>query len=224
MLRGHIRDSFNSNRLYYLIKNIYNLYPDIKIYIHTWNVVANNLSWRNITPNNKEINEDIIKIYFSDLTHLIKHVIIDDDSRIELVGKLTGYVSKSTMPIRGWKNYWYGKYRIIDYINKDETIDNNELIINLRFDILNNSNSLVEKKIIDFINSIVNNKNFYNIIFFSNNDKHYGIDNLYIGYKQSMYQLIKKFVFELDDIIINNKDTINQEHLVMFVCSKLFDN
>ena len=50
-----------------------------------------------------------------------------------------------------------------------------------------------------------------------------GIDNIYIGNIKIMYELIKKFNFELDDILSKNNDTINQEKLVFRINSILFD-
>jgi hypothetical protein len=46
ILRGHIRDSFDNNNLYELIKSIYEKNGDLMIYIHTWSIFQNNLSWR----------------------------------------------------------------------------------------------------------------------------------------------------------------------------------
>lgn len=55
ILRGHIRDSFNNTNLYDLVKDIVNIEPNIKIYIHTWNIFANSLSWRPYKANEREI-------------------------------------------------------------------------------------------------------------------------------------------------------------------------
>ena len=52
IIRGHIRNTFDTKYFYYFIENLYNLFPDLKIFIHTWNIFANNISWRNIQINN----------------------------------------------------------------------------------------------------------------------------------------------------------------------------
>jgi hypothetical protein len=39
ILRGHIRNSFDNNKLYELIKLIYEKNSDLMIYIHTWSIV-----------------------------------------------------------------------------------------------------------------------------------------------------------------------------------------
>ena len=44
-----------------------------------------------------------------------ENIIIDDDATIQLIGNLNGNINNGPMPIIGWKNYWYGKYKIIEY-------------------------------------------------------------------------------------------------------------
>ena len=53
LLRGHIRSSFNDNRLYLFIKRLLQTY-NLEIYIHTWDILQSNISWRPIEK--KEIN------------------------------------------------------------------------------------------------------------------------------------------------------------------------
>ena len=107
ILRGHIRTSFNYTTLYNFIKNIYEQYKDIEIYIHTWNIFQNNLSWRKVQNNNNLVTVKLIENYFHDIKHLIKKIIIDDDKKIQLNGNLNGLINGSLSPIKGWKNYIY---------------------------------------------------------------------------------------------------------------------
>jgi len=58
ILRGHIRDSFNSPDLKLLVHDIYQLDPTLEIYIHTWNIYSNNISWRDIEANTQEVMEE----------------------------------------------------------------------------------------------------------------------------------------------------------------------
>lgn len=221
MIRGHIRESFKTQNLYNLIKDLYELFPNLQIYIHTWNIFANNISWRNIVANINEVNETIIFQYFNDLQHLIKKIIIDDDTKIELVGNLYGNVGKGPMPLIGWKNYWYGKYKIIDYIYNNNDINKNEMIVNLRFDIMNNSNSFYKKIIVDFI-KFNSKKSFAKNIFLFNDEKHCGIDNIYIGNVYTQHKLINAFFYKLDGILIKYSDIIHQEMLVYRINEILF--
>jgi len=227
IIRGHIRNSFETKKLYNFIKEIHIIFPDLKILIHTWNIFANNISWRKIEINEQNVNDETIFDYFDDLKHLIKKIIIDDDTKINLIGNLSGKINNGPMPIIGWKNYWYGKYKIIDYmynininINKNEMIVN-EMIVNCRFDIISNSNNFDEEKIINFIKNnskVIFTKN----VFMFNDENHCGIDNIYIGNIDTMYKLSYKFYYDLDDILSKNKDTIHQEFLVYRINSLLF--
>jgi hypothetical protein len=63
------------------------------------------------------------------------------------------------MPIISWKNYWYGKYKIINYVHN---LNINDTIINCRFDVLNNSYSFMHDDIIINTNK---NKHFVKNIF-----------------------------------------------------------
>jgi pyoverdine/dityrosine biosynthesis protein Dit1 len=87
MIRGHIRNSFERQDLYCLVKELHEMYPDLKIFIHTWNIFANDISHRRITVNNKSVDNQIIYDYFDDLKHLIKNILIDDDTKINLIGE-----------------------------------------------------------------------------------------------------------------------------------------
>jgi hypothetical protein len=220
IIRGHIRNSFETKNLYNLIKEIHIIFPDLKIFIHTWNIFANNISWRTININEQIVNDKIIYDYFDDLKYLIEKIIIDDDTKINLIGNLCGKINNGPMPIIGWKNYWYGKHKIIDYLY-NSNIDENEMIVNFRFDVLSNSNSFHDKMIVNFI------KNNSNIIFKKNififDTNRCGIDNIYIGSIKTMYKLTNKFFYELDDILINNRNIGHQEMLVYIINNILFD-
>ena len=223
IIRGHIRNSFETKNLYNVIKEIHTIFPELKIFIHTWNIFSNNISWRKININEQIVNDKIIYDYFDDLQHLIKNIIIDDDNKIKLIGNLSGNINKGQMPLIGWKNYWYGKHKIIDYLY-NSNIDENEMIVNCRFDIMNcrKKNNLNNKRIVNFIKHN-SNKIFTKNIFLYNDEKHLGIDNIYIGNINTMYKLSNIFNNELDDILIKNKTTIHQEYLVYRINDILFD-
>ena len=117
LLRGHIRGSFKNDDLYNLIKELSRKF-DIQIYIHTWNIVQNNLSWRKLKTIPTRVSNDTIYNYFRDLKPLIKKIIIDDDKKIKLIGNTKGNVCRSGCPRIGWKNMWYGIYTIMKYTMK----------------------------------------------------------------------------------------------------------
>lgn len=220
VIRGHLRNSFETNQLYNFIEELHNIYPDLKIFIHTWNIFANNVSWRNIDVNSAQVNDEKINNYFGKLSNCIKHIIIDNDKDIKLIGNLVGTINNGPMPIIGWKNYWYGKYKIIDYIYNQQKYDE-ETVVNLRFDLFSNSNNFDKNLIIDFIkknNEIKFTKNQFLFDYEAN-----GIDNIYIGNINTMYKLTNKFFYELDDILCKNNNTINQERLVYRINEQIFN-
>jgi hypothetical protein len=220
VIRGHIRDSFKTKDLYNFIEKLYELFPDLKIFIHTWNIFSNNISWRKININNDTVNEEIIYNYFDKLNTCIKHIIIDDDKNIQLNGNLVGNINRGPMPIIGWKNYWYGKYQIINYIYNNVEC-NDEMIINSRFDLLGNSNNFNKNLIVDFIKKNSKIKFKKNIFLFDRESN--GIDNIYVGNIDTMHKLTVMFFYELDYILTKNNNTINQERLVYRINSQLFD-
>jgi hypothetical protein len=215
IIRGHIRESFNTLDFINLIRSIYKINNNLNIYIHTWNIFSNNKSWRRIESNLTVVTKEIIYNYFQELGHLIKEIIIDDDSKIILIGELEGKIKNCLMPIICWKNYWYGKYKIINYIHN---LNINDLIINCRFDVLNNSYSFTHDDIINFINNNKNREFIKNV--FIREYECTGIDNIYIGNINTMYKLIYEFYFNLDEIIKNN-DTNHPEYLVFRINNDL---
>jgi len=68
-----------------------------------------------------------------------------------------------------------------------------------------------------------NSKTIFTKNIFLFNHEHNGIDNIYIGNINTLYKLINKFFYELDDILIKNNKTINQERLVYRINNSLFD-
>lgn len=219
IIRGHIRNSFENNNLLNLIKDIYVLDTNLKIYIHTWNIFANNISWRQINQDNTIVSKDTIYNYFSELKHLIENIIIDDDTKIQLIGNIQGKINNGCAPLIGWKNYWYGKYTIIKHIY-DKNINGDEMIVNLRFDILNNSNNFDNYDIINFIKNNIG-KNFTKNIFIKDTEC-FGIDNIYIGNINTIYNLTYNFYYYLDEIILKYNDVAHQEFLVYRENNTLF--
>lgn len=223
IIRGHIRNSFNDKDLYVFVKELYNLDSSLEIYIHTWNIIQNNISWRNINNNNTIINIDKINNYFGNLSKLIKHIIIDDDSKILLNGNATGYVSSGKMPLVGWKNYWYGQYEIINFLKNSKSQIDNSIVINMRFDLFSKPIfSNLQHKINEMLNFI---SKYYNLKINKNkfiyDNEECNIDNIYLGTLDSQYKLISKFHFELDNIIKKYGNIHNHEKYVFRVNNDL---
>jgi len=226
LLRGHIRDAFETRDLYNLIKNIKKFHTSLEIYIHTWNIFSSNISWRNINIDLREVREKKILNYFADLKQYIKKIIIDNDTKIEVIGDKTGLICSSKCPIIGWKYMWHGIYAGIKSI-KDEH-DTDEYVLNMRFDVLNNSFSKSHDDIIKFIRVNRNIIEFKKNIFFTHViesiQKIRGIDNCYIGSINTMYKLIKHFYSNLDSIILNYPNNKCQESMVFLENELIFGN
>jgi len=220
VLRGHIRQSFQNELLYNFIKYISLQYNNVEIYIHTWNIVQNGISWREIETIHSEVNEQTIMMYFKDMNIFIKKILIEDDTNIKLNGNIKGLIPGTKAPIIGWKNYWYGKYQIMKHI-KEENKEQN-IIINMRFDLFSNSHIFSLDKLIVFINTYKNVELSENKFF--NNDFFPGCDNFYIGNMDTMYRLIDHFHFHLDTIIKKHGPINYQEALVMIENALLFDS
>jgi len=232
LLRGHIRNSFDTPYLHEFIQYLSNNY-NIEIYIHTWDIIQNSISWREIKENNIPVNNELIYDYFKDLKHLIKHIIIDNDKNLKLFGNTKGLIYKA--PCLGWKNMWYGKFRIIQYLFQNFHLFKmkspvEQLVVNLRFDIFSNSQVFESINIFKFINNIAYYTSLYNQvlrknIFIKNVACCYGIDNIYIGNINTMYKLIGHFHYNLDKIMLrykNNRKIQVQEALVFLENKRMF--
>jgi len=218
-IRGHIRNGFDDKKLYDFIKQLEEHGMLFDIYIHTWNIKQNNISWRELVPNNTQITKPFIREYFKHLQSTIRHIIIDDDHKIKLLGKLDGNINNGPMPLIGWKNYWYGKYKMMKYLH-DHNIKN-ENIVSIRFDLFQYSPHVRTDQLLDFI--LINDQNkLSKNIFFFRNEQDYCIDNIYIGNVHTMYLLCEYFHKHLDEILIKNPTIKNQEFLVSMINNTLF--
>jgi hypothetical protein len=111
------------------------------------------------------VDDAFIYSYFGDLARLIRFIMVDDDSQIKLTGRTSGHILPEGIdPIIGWKRYWYGQYQIIDHL-KDLVQDQAELVINCRFDVLENSNSFKTRDILAFVRSNINKTLRRNVFF-----------------------------------------------------------
>jgi len=221
IIRGHIRDSFDNDNLYKYILNLsinYKLY----IFIHTWNIKSNNISWRSIKENYEEITEEIIINYFKNINLEKIFIDNDNDNYISLIGNIDGYIKTTLMPIKGWKNMWFGIYKINEYILNNlinYNLDVNTYCLNIRFDYF--TNSTINQYNINDLNYLYNFTS--NDIQFMKNSVSknipYGIDNIYFGKFYKIFYTAKIFNFNLDDII-NYYDYIHAQEILVFDLQK----
>lgn len=219
VLRGHIRDSFDDNLLAFFVKTLCSIY-NVKIYIHTWKVYSTNLSWRNnVEVNNNEVLEEDILDYFEGVKENIVSITIEDDKKIELIGNLEGKLFSSGIPALAWKRMWYGIYKTVEKIELNESID--DVIINTRFDLFNNSYPINYSKILLFIKDNLGRKMNQNFFYAAQ----YGLtgsDNFYMGNHNTMKLLASEFYYNLDELNKAYIDVISQEHTVIYENNRLF--
>ena len=217
IIRGHIRNSFDTTILYNFIKEL-SLNYKIKIYIHTWSIKQNNVSWRPIDNDFTVIDNNYIYSYFKDLSKYIKKIIIDNDSNIKLIGNLEGKILSTKTFILGWKRYIYSQNKIISYLyNKIK--NKNNFLLNLRFDLFSNSYTFPYNEIITFVNNNYN-KNIYSNKFLRDGE-YCGIDNIIIGSVKTNFSLINYIHNNLDNILLENENLIHPEFIVCRTNNKL---
>jgi hypothetical protein len=205
VLRGHIRNGFDTDDLYNFVKNLKKRYSNLVIYIHTWSVQQSSISWRQMDAIDTEITESTILNYFRDIP--IRNIIIDDDTKIKLIGNISGNICKSITPIKGWKNMWYGKARVLNIIYEDIGY-----IINMRLDYFGLYSMVV--KDIPRLLSIINPSN--NTVIFQSDSEEFGIDNYYCGPLNIIKKVTNNFNENLDSILTKYPNVYSPEFIVFF--------
>jgi hypothetical protein len=213
VLRGHIRNSFTTDELYNLLKQLSQEYQ-IEIYIHTWNKKQNSISWRPIEDDDTEVNTDVLRTYLKDVFQFVKVITIEDDVDIQLYGNTEGKMANTKTNLLGWKRYIYGQYKAIEtvYENSDNP---GEFLLNTRFDLFTNSFVFPHDEIINFIRTNYHDNHKKNI--FLRNGHYFGIDNIIIGSVETNYNLLQYVHMSLDDILANNKFLRNPEFVIPIV-------
>lgn len=213
LIRGHVRGAFQDQSLLKMARYISSKY-DLSIFIHTWNILQNDVSWRRLTEIKKEINESIINDYFSPMKKLIKIILIDDDSKIQLHGNTEGNIGRTPCPVRAWKNMYYGKVRLLDAAST--VLDKDAIAIQTRFDLFNHQFSPSLESVVDFIS-----KNYGELIQKENNERirflemrpFLGVDNIYMAKISDMSKFVRYMYFDMDRILKFHEGTFYQEHI-----------
>jgi hypothetical protein len=194
LIRGHIRDGFDTPHLYIFAKMMRERYA-VDIYIQTWCHVSNKLSWRPIQENKTAVTEDTIRTYFKDVP--IKCILILDDTTIRHHGSTEGTVVKSMIPKIGWKNMWFGKATLAKHVSSQN--DPATLVINTRFDLFScERNSQTIAPLAKFIEQ--NKTHDGDTIVFSTPYNTAGVDNIYMGTAAANERLSSHFNENLDII------------------------
>ena len=211
LIRGHIRTSFDTPELYNFVKILYQIYK-VEIYIQTWTVFSNSISWRSVADNPTEVTETIVREYFKEIP--IKSILILDDTKITITGNKSGLVIKSGIPLIGWKNMWYGKAALADHVAAKEAHD--VIIINTRFDLFCNSNNPAVSILLPFIKN--NKDTILPYIVFMSHMATAGIDNFYMATVAVNQHRSQHFTRNLDEILARPEyiHTVHPEKLVFY--------
>lgn len=228
-IRGHVRNAFDNENLYLLLQMLVSMYDnDVKVYIHTMNITQNNLSWRDIPEILDAVTETKIQEYFKELSIFIKYIKISKPEDIELIGNtnytLTSHpisklrtLEQNKNALIGWKNMWWVINTMLHEMYDTYHIRTNEIIINTRFDLFNNSNFCNLYSIFDLLerNHFPRTYLKHNNTFITNNVCT-GIDNIYIGNIYTMLELSFIFHNRLEDIVNKYSHMIHQEYYVYY--------
>ena len=225
ILRGHIRAAFDENNLYNIIAQLDRKYS-LELYIHTWSIQSVSRSWRHIPQDHTPVTEERIREYFRDMSRLIKHIIIDDEEQVQLIGNTEGGTGKSCCPLKGWKYMWYGQYRIAEYLYNDPNLRDRP-VISMRYDIFANVLNFDGDQVLAFFKQVhdiaylhfEHGTKIQKNIFPRDGWAKFvvGCDNIIGGTIATNYQLTKIFVNKLDQLLEINPETENQEFLSVMV-------
>jgi len=143
-----------------------------------------------------------------------------------LHGNIAGKMVLSKTNILGWKRYIYGQHKIIKYLyhkiyKKDKIHNKNKFLLNIRFDLFTNSYIFPYDEIIMFINNNYNNYHEKNI--FLREGEYCGIDNIIIGSIKTNYKLLSLIHYQLDDILLHNKNLEHPEFIISRVNNLIFN-
>ena len=207
-IRGHVRDGLTDSSLR---EYIYSLRQEhyIDLFLHTWNESEAKSSYRDLDRNSViKVDETILYHYFKDLNRKIKNIIVDDDSKINLIGNLQGTVCKSSCPLISWKRMWYGKHKVVQSVDNYKDYD---ILISTRYDLF--TNVMCKMPPVKFLR-INYGKKLINFKYPQFAPSIIGVDNYYSGNPENIIKLTSYFYNDLDSIISKYPDTDYQEELV----------
>lgn len=219
IIRGHIRNAFGSRGLYDLVREMSDR-SELSVFIHTWNVFQTSASWRRIPDDHNPVDEDKVRSYFSDLSPLIKHVIVDEDKKVPLSGKTHGTIGHTPCPVVGYKYMFYGMLKAAEHVAS--VVPPDDIVLQTRFDVMSNWRRFSRDQIVEFAFRKPS-KRIQFIVNEAYDESTVGIDNIYMANAKDMRQFLRHMYFNLDEIDEANKAERHmghQEWLTMFEAMK----
>lgn len=159
LLRGHIRDSFASQRLNEFLHKIQEIFS-ADIFIQTWAETDTDTTWdvgelkevrgRKTTDMTNPIVDQIHAYLTEEVIDATKKIDILDENKLKIIGNIEGNISETLCPTIGWKRMWAGIYTAFKSMDdyKKENKVKYDAIINLRFD-------LFQDDLINFMNRLL---------------------------------------------------------------------
>jgi hypothetical protein len=129
MLRGHVRSSFDDDKLYNFLKKLSDEY-NIDIYIYTFNVKSAGKIYKSEDKeaNNQKITEKDVENYLRDLMKLTKAIIVDQNGSAQITNdRNIGNISRNK-----FLHMWNSIHNIIKHVKDTKT--NYAYAINMRLD------------------------------------------------------------------------------------------
>lgn len=212
ILRGHVRSSFDDDGLRRLTREIQESF-DLKVYVQTWNIVQNSLSWRSIPYIHSPVDEELVRKYLKGIR--VEEVIVLDDLRISHVGETRGKVGRTLCPVLGWKNMYYGMLSAARRVLEREGPGG--ITAQMRLDVLCNSFVRPKGEIIDFMSRdwdvIESGSQPGERMRFLRMECFLGVDNISMARTEDMHRFTSYMYHDMDRILRVHRDTINQEHI-----------
>lgn len=211
ILRGHVRSSFNDRKLFDLVAEISDRF-ETKIYAHTWNVVQNSISWREMAEVSEPVGEYAVRAYLSGFN--VRWVSVDNDGEIKHVGNTEGKIGRTPCPILGWKNMYWGLLKASGMVRNSEPPGS--VTVQTRFDLLSNPFSPSPQEVLEFL------LREYEAVAAGGGDERIrflrmhcflGVDNIYMATADDVFRFVSYMYYDMDRILHFHRGTIFQEHI-----------
>lgn len=210
-LRGHVRDSLSDSRLRDLLGLMSHSFR-LSVFVHTWNLQQNSLSWRKVEEVPNQIDEEAVRTYLGGLD--VESVEIGRDGFVNHPGNIEGTIGRTRCPVLGWKNMYYGKVRVCSLVSASTPPEG--VTMQMRFDLLSNPFSPKEEELLEFA------KREFEALSVDPGDERIrflrmhcflGVDNVYMARIGEMSKFVSYMYYDMDRILVVHRGTVHQEHI-----------
>ena len=224
VLRGHIRDAFDNERLRQFLFHIANDHRlCVHLYVQTWTHLEaqRHCSWRPLedVSLNTDVTVETLRAYIPIPAYGLR-IMRDEDAM--LVGGSDGFVGGTSK--LGWKRMWYGIYTIVNDIRNGAFVYDN--VLSLRFDFFGD---YVTGRHVEDYGRVISGEDLVEwaattnptTISFLTDSACTGVDNCYMGPITRMFTLCACFHFNLDHTCSDVGVEYNHEKMVYKMARRL---